>query len=146
MPQPQPKPHAPRRRRSATQSAGPGPMAAIAELAWAGQHEQAVALANEALAAPGLGAAQRIELLDHRADSHLALGDRRARPRRCPGHARSGPAGARPALQALALCRLAAVQTRQGQYAAAAQSAQPGRGRGAPRAPARARRRWRCSA
>ena len=124
MPQPQPTPHAPRRQRSATLRPKPPPIAAITGLAWAGQHEQAVALATEALAATGLAAAQRIELLDHRADSHLALRDLDRAHDDAQAMLDLARQAQRPALMALALCRVAAVQTRQGQYAAAVQSAQ----------------------
>jgi hypothetical protein len=121
---PQPKPYAPRRRRSATQSAGPGPKAAVAELAWAGQHEQAVARASDELAATGLAVARRIELLDQRADSHLALRELERAHDDAQSMLDLARQAQRPALLALALCRVAAVQTRQGQYAVAAQSAQ----------------------
>jgi GAF domain-containing protein len=106
---------------------GPGPkvgigavLSAIADSAWAGQHAQAVAQADAALAMAGLGAAQRAELLDRRADSHLAL-----------GHTAQALADAQamleqadtPLLQAQAQCRLAAVCLRQSQWAAAATAA-----------------------
>ena len=88
----------------------------MADSAWAGQHAQAVALADEALALAGLGAAQRADLLDRRAESHLAL-----------GHAAQALADAQamleqadsPMLQAQAQCRLAALYLRQNQWAAA---------------------------
>ncbi|MCU0919705.1 MAG: hypothetical protein MUF16_05130, partial [Burkholderiaceae bacterium] len=136
MPKPQPTPHAPRRRRSAAEGAGPGPTAVIAELAWSGQHEQAVALATEGLAAPGLADAQRIALLDQRADSLLALRELDRAHADAQAMLDLARQAQRPALEAQALCRLAAVQTRQSQYAAAAQSA-----RDALAAARRARRR-----
>jgi len=46
----------------------------VAELAWAGQQTQAIALATEALAAPGLTAERRLELLELRGDSLVADG------------------------------------------------------------------------
>ena len=46
----------------------------IAALAWAGKQAQAIAAATEALAAPRLGAAQRVALLDLRAESLIAEG------------------------------------------------------------------------
>ena len=46
---------------------------AIVDRAWAGQHAQAADLSSEALAAPRLNAAHKIELLGHRAASRLAL-------------------------------------------------------------------------
>ena len=46
----------------------------IADLAWAGRHEQAVALGSASLQLAGLTAAERIALLDLRAESFIALG------------------------------------------------------------------------
>src|SRR5262245_9877158 len=75
MAQTQPPQDPPRRPRG---GAGPQPVSdssrAVADHAWSGQHEQAIALASAALLRPRLGAAQQIELLDRRADSHMALG------------------------------------------------------------------------
>lgn len=47
----------------------------VAALAWAGRQAEAVAAANAALARSGLGTAERFDLLELRAESHLALGD-----------------------------------------------------------------------
>ena len=47
----------------------------IADLAWTGRHEQAVAAATRALADKSLGAAVRVAVLDLRAESLIALGD-----------------------------------------------------------------------
>ena len=44
------------------------------DLAWAGQHDQAIALCTQALAARPLATALQIELLDRRAESLIALG------------------------------------------------------------------------
>jgi signal transduction histidine kinase/putative methionine-R-sulfoxide reductase with GAF domain/ActR/RegA family two-component response regulator len=52
----------------------PAPSAPIADLAWAGLHAQAVEQAGAALAAHGLPDAARIDLLDARAGSLVALG------------------------------------------------------------------------
>ena len=128
-PPPQDPPHP--ARRSASPAAA---LHAIADSAWAGQHAQAVALADEALALPGLSLALQLELLDRRAESRLALGDiaqaladAQAMEQRADN----------PALQALALCRLAAVRLRQGQWAAAESAA-----RQALAAARGARKRW----
>ena len=48
---------------------------AISDLAWAGQHAQAIELATAALAATGANVADRLELLDLRAESHVAQGE-----------------------------------------------------------------------
>ncbi len=96
---------------------------AIADCAWAGQHAQAVALATEALTAPGLSTAQRIELLDRRAESRAALFavDEALADAQAMLQLARRDGGA--ALRAQALCRLAAVQLRQSRHAAAAHSA-----------------------
>ena len=96
---------------------------AVADLAWAGRHGPAVAAASAALQRPGLAAAERVALLELRADSFIALGRfgdaatdsaemlALARTRRQPG------------LELLALNRQALVLMRQGAQAAALQSA-----------------------
>ncbi|MFZ2651130.1 MAG: hypothetical protein WA210_13595, partial [Burkholderiaceae bacterium] len=47
----------------------------VSDLAWAGQHAQAITLASTALGSSGLDADSRIELLDLRAESHIAQAD-----------------------------------------------------------------------
>ncbi len=47
----------------------------VADLAWAGQQQQAIELATVALAAPDVRAAQRLALLDLYAESRMAQGD-----------------------------------------------------------------------
>jgi len=113
--QPQDPPKTPRR------GAGSGAaLQAIGDCAWAGQHAQAVALASEALAAPGLSATQQLDLLDRRAESLLALGD--TAQALADAQAMQQRAD-NPSLRAQALCRLAAVQIRQSQWAAAGAAA-----------------------
>ena len=57
-------------------AAKPAPMAErVGDLAWAGQHAQAIELATAALAATALGVAGRLDLLDLRAESFIAQGD-----------------------------------------------------------------------
>ncbi len=51
------------------------PAQQVAAFAWAGRQAEAVAAADAALAAPGLAAAERVELLELRAECHVALGD-----------------------------------------------------------------------
>ena len=48
---------------------------AVADLAWAGRHEQAIAAATAALRPKMLDADARMTLLDLRSESHFALGD-----------------------------------------------------------------------
>ena len=91
-----------------------------ADLAWAGRHEPAITLATERLAAHGLTPVQRIELLDLRAESRMAMGDFAL----AAEDAQQMLALARtPALRAQAQCRLAYVQTRRGALAAAVDTA-----------------------
>src|SRR6266568_4725844 len=70
------KPRRKRAQRSAPPRAGkPAPTAErVRDLAWAGQHAQAIELATEALAAIGLSTQSRLDLLDLRAESYVALG------------------------------------------------------------------------
>ena len=84
------------------------------ELAWAGQHVEAIALCTEALAATRIKPAVRMDLLDLRAESCIALGwlDRAADD--AAAMARLAAAEVKPVLQAQALNRKALVQMRQG--------------------------------
>ena len=85
---------------------------AIAELARAGRHEQAVQAASTALAAPG-SAAQRCRLLDLRAESLMAMGDLdRAL---ADAQAMRALATRSAKLRAQALCCLAGVHIRRGE-------------------------------
>jgi len=85
---------------------------AVGDLAWAGQHEQAIAAATAALARKSLRADDRMTLLDLRSESHLALGDLE----RADDDAQAMKALARQqggaALQVRASCRESEVQTR----------------------------------
>ena len=47
----------------------------VADLAWAGQHARAVEVATAALADAALSSAQKLDLLDLRSESYVALGD-----------------------------------------------------------------------
>src|SRR5664279_4010933 len=67
---------APVRRTVRTRAPGSPPMAErVRDLAWAGQHPQAIEQATRALAATGLAVAAQLDLLDLRAESHIAGGD-----------------------------------------------------------------------
>jgi hypothetical protein len=46
----------------------------VSDLAWTGQHAQTIELATAALAAPGSSVGSRLDLLDLRAESHIAVG------------------------------------------------------------------------
>jgi len=86
----------------------------IADLAWAGQHEQAVAAATAPLKRKTLDADARMTLLDLRSESYIALGDLK----RAGDDARMMKVVARQAggaeRQARALCRESYVQIRDG--------------------------------
>ena len=56
----------------------------IADLAWAGQHEQAIAAANAALKRKALADDERMTLLDLRSESYIAVGDLLHTQFRCP--------------------------------------------------------------
>ena len=86
---------------------------AIAARAWAGQHDAAIAQADTALAEPKLDAAQRIELLDLRAESRMALSDYAGAHDDAVAMLGIARGAHKPALLARALCRLALLQTRQ---------------------------------
>ena len=91
------------------------PLAAARDLAWVGQHEQAIALCTQLLGASPLAPAQRIDLLDLRAESFVAQG----RFADAAGDAAAMLVLARaqkhPTLQIQALNRQATTLMRQGQ-------------------------------
>ena len=92
----------------------------VADLAWAGQHEQAIVAASAALKRTSLTADDRMALLDLRSESFFAAGDlKRAE---ADAHAMKALAkregGA--ALQARALCRVSFMDLRRNERAAAA--------------------------
>src|SRR5947207_16015420 len=66
-----------RAKRTAQPRAGKPAAAAerVSDLAWAGQHAQAIELATAALATTGLSVGSRLDLLDLRAESFIAQGD-----------------------------------------------------------------------
>ncbi|MGL6110862.1 MAG: GAF domain-containing protein, partial [Rubrivivax sp.] len=105
------KPPAPRRRPPATTASAQ--LADVAALAWAGQHGAAIALADAALAGATHDAAQRIEWLDHRAESRMALSDYAGAHDDAVAMLGIARGTHKPALLARALCRLALMQTRQ---------------------------------
>ncbi|HTL75698.1 MAG TPA: GAF domain-containing protein [Casimicrobiaceae bacterium] len=84
----------------------------VADLAWAGQHEQAIAAATLALRGKKIDADERVSLLDLRSESHIALGALKA----AAADAQAMKALARReggmALLARALCRESNVRTR----------------------------------
>src|SRR6266851_5555308 len=102
----------------------PAPTAERAgELAWAGQHAQAIELATEALAAIGLSTQSRLDLLDLRAESYVALGKLALAAEDAAAMLEVAAAGKSPALKTRALNRKAAVQMRQGGLKSAVKTA-----------------------
>ncbi len=95
----------------------------IADLAWAGQHERAIAAATDALKRKTLVADERMSLLDLRAESYIAVGDLK----RAAADARAMKALARregsAALKARERCCKTLVLVRQGEMRAAIASA-----------------------
>jgi len=95
----------------------------IADLAWSGAQQAAIAAATEALARPGLEAPLQLRLLDQRAECLLATGDFAAAL--ADAHAMQALAKAQgdAASKSRALCRLSAAQIQLGDYKGAARSA-----------------------
>ena len=91
-------------------------LAAARDMAWAGQHAAAIAHCTKALASAALGVAQRLALLDQRADSCAAAG--RIAEAVADADAMTELARAHPQreLQVLAMNRQAMVLNRQGQF------------------------------
>jgi signal transduction histidine kinase/CheY-like chemotaxis protein/tetratricopeptide (TPR) repeat protein len=95
----------------------------VFDLAWAGQHGQAIELAGEALQAAKLPAAERIDLLDLRGESRLALGDYGGAATDAAAMWKLANASRSGVLKAQALNRRALVEMRAGDVAAATRSA-----------------------
>ena len=95
----------------------------IADLAWVGQHTNAIALASAALERDGLAAAGRVEILDLRAESYLAQGDLGRAEADAIAMLRLATAEKVAALTAKAQSRLALVRMRRGDFDGAVKSA-----------------------
>ena len=88
----------------------------IADLAWAGQHEQAIAAASAALEREALDADERMTLLDLRSESCIAVGDLAHAAADASAMKTLAKREKSDALLAGALCRDAFVLTRQGEF------------------------------
>jgi hypothetical protein len=86
----------------------------IADLAWAGQHEQAIAAASAALKRKALADDERMTLLDLRSESYIAVGDLKLAAADATTMKALAKREGGAELQARALCREALVQLRQG--------------------------------
>jgi tetratricopeptide (TPR) repeat protein len=112
-----------RPRASKVPTTAPSSAREVADLAWAGRHERAIEVAGNALAASDAPLATRVDLLDLRAESHLALGNiafaraDAAQMRELADAAKSAP------LKARAGNRLALVQMRAGDTKTAVRTA-----------------------
>src|SRR5258706_7546484 len=81
------------------------PARKIHDLAWAGDHARAIQAATAALRARSLAAGNRIEVLDLRSESRLALGDLAGATADAAEMLAIARSSGRPALLARALCR-----------------------------------------
>ncbi|MEO8305833.1 MAG: GAF domain-containing protein [Betaproteobacteria bacterium] len=93
----------------------PAPVIArIGDLAWAGQHQQAIELATSALVAAGPDVALKLDLLDLRAESFVALGDLDRAATDAAAMLELATRSGNPAFKAQALNRKTLVEMRSG--------------------------------
>jgi tetratricopeptide (TPR) repeat protein len=92
----------------------------IRELAWIGQHAQAISLASQALSGPGVKPSEQMDLLDLRAESYIAHGKLDLAVKDARTMDKLAKTGAH---KAQAFNRLALVQMRTGDLKAAVKSA-----------------------
>ena len=95
----------------------------MGDLAWAGQHAKAIELATTALAAPRLSVADRLDLLDLRAESFVAQGDLDRAGADAAAMLGLAKTAKTAAFMAQAQNRQALVQTRKGEFKAAVATA-----------------------
>ena len=89
-------------------------IAAARDLAWAGQHDAAIACCTQALQTAAPSPAQRMALLDQRAESHLAASRLPAAAQDVQAMLALAATPGQPALQVQAMTRQAVVLMRQG--------------------------------
>ena len=114
------RPRSPAGRRERTATAD-DPVAAVAQFASAGRHQEAIEAATSAL--KGAKVVQRIDLLDLRAESRIALGRVAEAAGDADAMLAAAQAARKPALVAKALSRRALVEMRSGRPRDAASSA-----------------------
>ena len=95
----------------------------VGDLAWAGQHAQAIELATAALATTSLSVSSRLDLLDLRSESFIAQGDLERAGADAEAMLDLADRAKTAAFKAQARNRLALVQTRKGEIKAAIASA-----------------------
>ncbi len=98
----------------AASKAPPAVSQRVADLAWTGQHGTAIELAASSLAKSDLTIPERIDLLDLRAESHIAQGDFDAADADATAMLELARRARKPALLAQALNRRAIVEIRNG--------------------------------
>ena len=96
----------------------------VGDLAWAGQHAQAIALASAALSKSGLATGHRLDLLDLRAESFIAQGDLQSASADAKAMLELARRARKPAFIAQALNRRAIVEFRTGNARAATVTAE----------------------
>src|SRR5215216_707920 len=95
----------------------------VHQLAWTGQHAQAVDLASQALSSSGLKPGIQMDLLDLRAESYIAQGKLDLAAKDAAAMFKIANAEKIPALQAQAFHRKAHVQINKGDLKAALKTA-----------------------
>ena len=88
-------------------------LAQIADLAWAGKHEEAIGAATATLGRKRIDVEERVSLLDLRAESLMAIGDLKGALADAEEMTALAKAERRAHLLARALSRRSAVKTRQ---------------------------------
>ena len=113
----------PRRAADATARDTMATVEQVIDAASAGRHETAIELATAALAAPRLSAAERLDLLDLRAESFIAQGDLERAEADAQAMVEIANGAGKPALKAQAGNRMALVRMRRGDPAGAVTTA-----------------------
>lgn len=115
----------PRGRRAAQPRAGKPAQATerVRDLAWAGQHVQAIEIATAALAVPGVSVASQLDLLDLRAESFIAQGNLERASADAQAMLKLADRTKTAAFKAQARNRLTLVQMRRSEFKAAVTSA-----------------------
>src|SRR4030067_3641474 len=98
-------------------------IARMRELAWTGQHAQAIDLSTQALSASKIKPAEQVDLLDLRAESYIAHGKLDLAAKDANAMMKLANAEKKTAFKAQALNRKALVQMRTGELQAAVKSA-----------------------
>jgi len=95
----------------------------VHNLAWAGQHSQAIELASQSLSAPKIKPAEQMDLLDLRAESYIALGKLHLAAQDAKALVKLANASKKLAFKAQALNRQTLVQMRLGDLKTASRTA-----------------------